>query len=143
MFQTFAIAAFGAFVDVGVHQDGLIHISQLSDRFVENPHDVVKPGEKIKVRVMEVDLQRRRVALTAKSGDLAVLLATRVGSGGPTAASGNEVAGRPQARTNGARGNGRSGGARPERGGNNRGGGGGRSEGDLKHNPFAALLQKR
>ena len=135
------VTAFGAFVDVGVHQDGLIHISQLSDRFVDNPHDVVKPGEKIKVRVMEVDLQRRRVALTAKSGDLSVLLATRVGTGAPAGASDNDGARGAQTRNNGARGNGRSSAPRPERGGNNRGGG--RSEGELKHNPFAALLQKR
>jgi uncharacterized protein len=62
------VAAFGAFVDVGVHQDGLVHVSQLADRFVKNPHDVVKVGDKLKVRVLEVDLVRKRIALTLRSG---------------------------------------------------------------------------
>ncbi len=60
------VAAFGAFVDVGVHQDGLVHISQLADRFVKDPSDVVKVGDKIQVRVLEVDTGRRRISLTAK-----------------------------------------------------------------------------
>jgi uncharacterized protein len=62
------VTAFGAFVDVGVHQDGLVHVSQLADRFVKNPSDVVKVGDKLKVRVLEVDLQRKRIALTARKG---------------------------------------------------------------------------
>jgi uncharacterized protein len=62
------VTAFGAFVDVGVHQDGLVHVSQLADRFVKDPHEVVRVGDKIKVRVVEVDLARKRIALTAKSG---------------------------------------------------------------------------
>src|SRR5262249_22111853 len=65
------VTAFGAFVDVGVHQDGLVHVSQLADRFVKDPNEVVKVGDKIKVRVIEVDLQRRRIALTARSGEAA------------------------------------------------------------------------
>jgi uncharacterized protein len=60
------VTAFGAFVDVGVHQDGLVHVSQLADRFVKNPSDVVKVGDRLQVRVLEVDLQRHRIALTAK-----------------------------------------------------------------------------
>jgi uncharacterized protein len=60
------VTAFGAFVDVGVHQDGLVHVSQLSDRFVKNPADVVKVGDKLQVRVLEVDLERGRISLTAK-----------------------------------------------------------------------------
>lgn len=60
------ITAFGVFVDIGVHNDGLIHISQLSDRFVKNPHDVVKVHQKIDVTVMEVDLPRKRIALSAR-----------------------------------------------------------------------------
>ncbi|MDP3274743.1 MAG: Tex family protein [Deltaproteobacteria bacterium] len=63
------VTAFGAFVDVGVHQDGLVHVSQLSDRFIKDPNEVVKPGDKIKVRVVEVDLVRKRISLTAKSGE--------------------------------------------------------------------------
>ena len=63
------VAAFGAFVDVGVHQDGLVHISQLSDQFVRDPHAVVKPGQVVTVRVLEVDLPRKRVSLTMKRGE--------------------------------------------------------------------------
>jgi len=62
------ITAFGAFVDVGVHQDGLVHISQLADKFVKDPHEVVKVGDKLPVRVLEVDLVRKRIALTARKG---------------------------------------------------------------------------
>lgn len=60
------VANFGAFVDIGVHQDGLVHISQLADRFVKDPRDVVKAGQIVKVKVVEVDLKRRRIALTMK-----------------------------------------------------------------------------
>ncbi len=62
------VTAFGAFVDVGVHQDGLVHVSQLADRFIKDPHEAAKVGDKLKVRVLEVDLARKRIALTAKSG---------------------------------------------------------------------------
>ncbi len=61
------VTAFGAFVDVGVHQDGLVHISELADRFVKDPSDVVKAGDIIQVRVLEADVQRKRIALIAKS----------------------------------------------------------------------------
>ena len=60
------IVAFGAFVDVGVHQDGLVHVSQLADRYVSDPNQVVAVGQRVKVRVMSVDLQRNRIALTMK-----------------------------------------------------------------------------
>jgi uncharacterized protein len=60
------VAAFGAFVDVGVHQDGLVHISELADRFVRDPREVVKAGDVVRVRV-KVDLARKRIALTMKS----------------------------------------------------------------------------
>ena len=62
------VAAFGAFVDIGVHQDGLVHISELSDRFVKDPREVVKAGDVVRVRVKEVDAERKRIALTMKSG---------------------------------------------------------------------------
>jgi uncharacterized protein len=62
------VAAFGAFVDIGVHQDGLVHISELADRFVKDPHEVVKAGDVVKVRVKEVDVQRKRIGLTMRSG---------------------------------------------------------------------------
>lgn len=60
------VAAFGAFVDIGVHQDGLVHISQLADRFVKDPNEVVKVGDVVKVRVTEVDVPRKRIALTMR-----------------------------------------------------------------------------
>ncbi|NKN39680.1 RNA-binding transcriptional accessory protein [Agrobacterium sp. a22-2] len=60
------VAAFGAFVDIGVHQDGLVHVSQLADRFVKDPHDVVKAGDVVRVRVVEVDVKRKRIALTMR-----------------------------------------------------------------------------
>ncbi|MEZ4451677.1 MAG: Tex family protein [Nannocystaceae bacterium] len=62
------VTAFGAFVDIGVHQDGLVHISQLSNRYVKDPAEVVRPGDRIKVRVLSVDLERRRIALSARLG---------------------------------------------------------------------------
>ena len=61
------VAAFGAFVDIGVHQDGLVHISQLSDNFVKNPSDILKVGQKVQVTVLEVDLERKRISLSLKS----------------------------------------------------------------------------
>jgi len=61
------VTHFGAFVDVGVHQDGLVHVSQLADRFVKDPKEVVKVGQRLKVRVVEVDLVRGRISLSAKS----------------------------------------------------------------------------
>jgi len=62
------VTAFGAFVDVGVHQDGLVHISELADHFVKDPREVVKAGDVVKVRVKDVDVGRKRIALTMKSG---------------------------------------------------------------------------
>ncbi|MEU5660442.1 Tex family protein [Streptomyces sp. NPDC047737] len=63
------VAAFGAFVDVGVHQDGLVHVSAMSRTFVKDPRDVVKPGDIVKVKVMEVDIPRKRVSLTLRLDD--------------------------------------------------------------------------
>jgi uncharacterized protein len=65
------VAAFGAFVDIGVHQDGLIHISALSDKYVKDPRDVVKAGDIVKVKVLEVDVARKRIALTRRLDDAA------------------------------------------------------------------------
>ncbi|MGK4004303.1 Tex family protein [Sorangium sp. So ce1036] len=113
------VTAFGAFVDVGVHQDGLVHVSQLADRFVKDPNEVVKVGEKIKVRVLEVDLGRKRISLTAKKG------------GAPSGA-------RPSAGSAPAGGDarGRNDGRRP-----NQGQGKGQ-QGGFRNNPFADLLRK-
>ena len=63
------VANFGAFVDVGVHQDGLVHVSALADRFVRDPREVVKAGQVVRVKVLEVDAQRRRIALTMRLSD--------------------------------------------------------------------------
>jgi uncharacterized protein len=82
------VAAFGAFVDIGVHQDGLVHVSALANRFVKDPHAVVKAGQIVKVRVVDVDLKRARVALTMRLDD-----APRQGGGVP----GDGAAGRPAA----------------------------------------------
>ncbi|MBW8484090.1 RNA-binding transcriptional accessory protein [Actinomadura sp. PM05-2] len=97
------VAAFGAFVDVGVHQDGLVHISAMSDKFVADPRDVVKPGDIVRVRVLDVDLPRKRISLTLRLED---------------APEGARRGGRP----------GRPEGARPE-GGGGRNQGGGRGQG--------------
>ena len=63
------VANFGAFVDIGVHQDGLVHISALADKFVQDPRDVVKAGDVVKVKVLEVDVPRKRIALTMRLND--------------------------------------------------------------------------
>lgn len=62
------VTAFGAFVDVGVHQDGLVHVSELGDRFVRDPHEVVKVNQKVRVTVLEVDLGRKRISLSMRTG---------------------------------------------------------------------------
>ena len=60
------VTKFGAFIDLGVHQDGLIHVSQLADQYVQDPCDVVTVGDIVRVKVLEVDLQRRRIAVSRK-----------------------------------------------------------------------------
>ena len=60
------VAAFGAFVDIGVHQDGLVHVSQLADRFIKDAHEVVKAGDVVKVRVLDIDIARKRISLTMR-----------------------------------------------------------------------------
>jgi len=63
------VAAFGAFVDVGVHQDGLVHVSALASKFIKDPHEVVKPGQIVKVKVLDVDVKRQRISLTMRLDD--------------------------------------------------------------------------
>ena len=60
------VTAFGAFVDVGVHQDGLVHVSHLANRYVKDPNDAVKAGQVVKVKVLAVDAQRKRISLSIK-----------------------------------------------------------------------------
>ncbi|MEX3548582.1 MAG: Tex family protein [Burkholderia sp.] len=80
------VAAFGAFVDIGVHQDGLVHVSAMSTKFIKDPHEVVKAGQVVKVKVLDVDVKRQRIALTMRMDDeLGVAAATsssRCGMGG-------------------------------------------------------------
>jgi uncharacterized protein len=76
------VAAFGAFVDVGVHQDGLVHVSAMSRDFVADPRAVVKTGEVVRVKVLSVDIPRKRISLTMRLDD------EGAGSGGPRAAPG-------------------------------------------------------
>ena len=86
------VTAFGAFVDIGVHQDGLVHVSELSDHYVSDPAQVVKAGDKLTVRVLDVDLGRKRISLSARSEKRGG--APRRGHGGPTP---RPAQGRPQA----------------------------------------------
>ena len=60
------ITAFGAFVDIGVHQDGLVHISQMADHYIKDPNEVVQLNQKVRVKVLEVDTNRNRISLTMK-----------------------------------------------------------------------------
>lgn len=69
------VAAFGAFVDIGVHQDGLVHVSALADKFVKDPHEIVKPGQVVKVKVMDVDTARQRIGLTMRLDEVAATTA--------------------------------------------------------------------
>ncbi|NIE63893.1 Tex family protein [Burkholderia sp. Ax-1719] len=75
------VAAFGAFVDVGVHQDGLVHVSALSTKFIKDPHEVVKAGQVVKVKVLDVDVKRQRIALTMRMDDDPASAAQRSGGG--------------------------------------------------------------
>ncbi|MCE8509111.1 RNA-binding transcriptional accessory protein [Ruegeria pomeroyi] len=78
------VAAFGAFVDIGVHQDGLVHVSQLADRFVKDPHEVVKTGQVVKVTVTEIDVPRKRIGLSMrKDGGASARQEKPARSGGP------------------------------------------------------------
>ena len=77
------VAAFGAFVDIGVHQDGLVHVSALANKFVKDPHEVVKAGDIVKVKVLEIDLGRKRIALTMRTDEPAP---ARPADAGPAAA---------------------------------------------------------
>ncbi|GAB2849102.1 Tex family protein [Streptomyces deserti] len=101
------VAAFGAFVDVGVHQDGLVHVSAMSKTFVKDPRDVVKPGDIVKVKVLDVDIPRKRISLTLRLDDEAAPKGQGSGSG---SASGSgerrQRGGRPPQQRQGGRGGG-------------------------------------
>ncbi|KAA6212857.1 RNA-binding transcriptional accessory protein [Streptomyces albofaciens JCM 4342] len=99
------VAAFGAFVDVGVHQDGLVHVSAMSKTFVKDPRDVVKPGDIVRVKVLDVDIPRKRISLTLRLDD-------EPGKGGGAADGGQRAGGQREGRR----------GDRPDRGDQRRGG---------------------
>ncbi|MFI6867146.1 Tex family protein [Nocardia sp. NPDC050406] len=116
------VAAFGAFVDVGVHQDGLVHVSAMSHTFVKDPREVVKSGDVVKVKVMEVDVPRQRIGLSLRLDDEPG--AAKQADGGRPRGQGQRGpggGGRPQQRT-GGQGNGRTGGQGQRNGQGNRGG---------------------
>ncbi|MGW5770727.1 Tex family protein [Streptomyces longwoodensis] len=94
------VAAFGAFVDVGVHQDGLVHVSAMSKTFVKDPRDVVKPGDIVKVKVLDVDIPRKRISLTLRLDDEAAPQGPAAGGERPRRGGGRP----PQQRQGGGRG---------------------------------------
>ncbi|MFJ9545681.1 Tex family protein [Streptomyces erythrochromogenes] len=108
------VAAFGAFIDIGVHQDGLAHVSALSKNFVKDPRDVVKPGDIVRVKVMEVDIPRKRISLTLRLEDEA---GAERGAGAPRQREERRGGGRPPQQRGGA-------------GGQGGGEGGGRGQGE-------------
>ncbi|MFE1926257.1 Tex family protein [Streptomyces asoensis] len=125
------VAAFGAFIDVGVHQDGLAHVSALSKTFVKDPREVVKPGDIVKVKVIDVDIPRKRISLTLRLDDEASPQGGQgQGSGGgrPQRGGGRPPQQRQQGGQRGGTGGGqRGGGGGGQRGGTGGGGGGGGS----------------
>ncbi len=100
------VAAFGAFVDIGVHQDGLVHVSQLADRFIKDAHEVVKAGDVVKVRVLEVDMARKRISLTMKKDGSAAPMPRGekrdAGPRGPSVQNFNKRENKPAAPSQGA-----------------------------------------
>lgn len=104
------VAAFGAFVDIGVHQDGLVHVSALADRYVADPHEVVASGQVVRVKVLDVDLDRRRIGLSMRLADEPAAGSGRAGRGGRGARAADPGGSRGRRRT-GGRGRGRGGGS--------------------------------
>ena len=124
------VAAFGAFIDVGVHQDGLAHVSALSKNFVKDPREVVKPGDIVKVKVLEVDVPRKRISLTLRLDDEpGAPSGNRGGGGGRDRGQGGGGGGQGGGgqRRGGSGGGGQRGGSGGGGGGGQRGGGGGNS----------------
>ncbi|MBN2340419.1 MAG: RNA-binding transcriptional accessory protein [Deltaproteobacteria bacterium] len=128
------VTNFGAFVDVGVHRDGLVHVSELSDTFVSDPMTVVKVGQKLKVRVLEVDKQRQRISFSAKSAG------ENSQRGMKTADGDNRSNGGGPRRNDGPR---RGGGGRNNDSRRGGGGSGGGKSNQFSYNPFAAAFNKK
>jgi uncharacterized protein len=137
------VAAFGAFIDVGVHQDGLAHVSALSKNFVKDPREVVKPGDIVKVKVLDVDVPRKRISLTlrlddepgAPSGNRGGERRDRGQGGGGGGQSGGGQGGGGQRRGSGGTGGG-------DRRGGSGGGGGGRDRGGNASGSMADALRR-
>jgi len=122
------VTNFGAFVDVGVHQDGLVHISQLADKYIADPAEVVKVGQKVQVTVTEVDLNRNRIALSMRANpELAGQAQSRDEQGGGRSSNG------PRRQNNGGGGKQRQ---------NNGGGGGDRNNNSFGGNWFDQAVKK-
>ncbi|MFE4002030.1 Tex family protein [Nocardioides sp. YIM B13467] len=133
------VAAFGAFVDIGVHQDGLVHISAMSDKFVEDPRDVVRSGDVVRVKVQEVDEARKRISLTLRLNDDAPAEAPAKGESGGR--SGRPGGGQRGQGKGGPKGNGGGkGGGRP--GGNRGGQGAGRGSSAPANSAMADALRR-
>ena len=135
--QVTNVAAFGAFVDVGVHQDGLVHVSAMSTKFVSDPREVVKSGDVVKVKVLEVDEARKRISLTLRLDDEVTAGGggprNQRDSGGPRNRDGQGGGGRPDDRRGrGGAGKGTGGGRERDGGGKGAGKGGGRDGRDGK-----------
>lgn len=132
------VTNFGAFVDVGVHQDGLVHISALADKFVKDPHDVVKAGDVVKVKVIEVDLARKRVGLSMRLTDPAARTNEQQ-TGGGAKRGGRSGAGATDGKRNGGKGG--------QRGGKGRDGGQRKNTAPAANSAmasaFAAALKKK
>ncbi|MEU0038573.1 Tex family protein [Streptomyces sp. NPDC006333] len=105
------VAAFGAFVDIGVHQDGLVHVSAMSRTFVKDPRDVVKPGDIVKVKVLDIDIPRKRISLTLRLDDEATA-SDQQGEGGRPQRGGRPPQQRQQRQPRGGAGGGGGGGSR-------------------------------
>lgn len=131
------VAAFGAFIDIGVHQDGLVHISAMSDKFVEDPRDVVRSGDVVRVKVLEVDEARKRISLTLRLNDDAPADAPAKGESGRSGRPGGGQRGQGKG---GPKGGGKSGGGRP--GGNRGGQGGGRGSSAPANSAMADALRR-
>jgi uncharacterized protein len=125
------VAAFGAFVDIGVHQDGLVHVSALSDTFVKDPREVVKSGDVVRVRVVEVDEARKRISLTMRLEDSPRREAGDRGRGGqPRSGDQPRKGGQP------------SQGREPRQSGGQRSGGRGSSDGGFPGGAMADALRR-
>ncbi|MFC9585474.1 Tex family protein [Streptomyces yangpuensis] len=127
------VAAFGAFIDIGVHQDGLAHVSALSKNFVKDPRDVVKPGDIVRVKVMEVDIPRKRISLTLRLEDEA-----GAERGAPRQREERRGGGRPPQQRGGAGGQG--GGRNQGERGQGQGGGQGRRQGAVASAPANSAM---